>query len=599
MTDVIIVGAGVAGALVAKSLGEAGLTVLVLEAGEGLAQTNAAYLERFFTAQAKVPESAYPPDLVEAKTGAPIDPGSQNAARPTVLSLGAQSWRDPRESYLVQNGPLPFGSTYERLAGGSGRHWLGTSLRLLPSDLRMASTFGRFTDWPLSLGELEPWYTKAESELGVCGEGAYPMPAIPASLADAHVARAVGGLSFDGFPLHVTPTPAARNSRAYQGRPPCQGNASCIPICPIGAKYDPTVALRAAMQTGNVELRSKCVATQIVLAEDGSVEAVEYVRYEHQSGGPTATERARARVFVIAAHGIETPRLLLLSKNAGRTPAGVANGSDQVGRNLMDHPIYLAWALAKQPVFGYRGPLSTSGIESLRDGAFRSSRGAFRIEIGNDGWSFPIGDPETTTLDFVLGLNASGLNPSRARLCGTALAAALNDALTRQIRLAFLVEQSPDAANRVTLSTVRDGLGLARPQIAYDLSDYTRAGFLAAKRAASAIFSAMGAKEFTAAPAAGDPSAFTAGASGRGERLRFFGAGHVIGTYRMGSDPKRCVVDANQRSWEHHNLFLVGSGTFPTSTTANPTLTLAALALRTARAIATEALPTGNAPATR
>jgi choline dehydrogenase-like flavoprotein len=584
MTDVVVVGAGVAGSLIAKRLGEAGLQVLVLEAGEGLSETNAPYLERFYTAAAKVPESAYPPAIVDANSGALTDPARQSAGRPTVLSLGARAWNSPRESYLVQSGPLPFGSTYERIAGGTGRHWLGSMPRLLSADLRMADTYARFSNWPISYTELERWYSVAEREIGVAGEGAYPMPAIPTSLVDAAVARAIAGLAIDGTVAKVTPTPAARNSQVFGGRPPCQGNASCIPICPIGAKYDPTVTLRAALQTGKVELLPKCVATNVVVGANGAVEAIEYLRYEREDGGPTGHGRVEARTFVIAAHGIETPKLLLMSTNGGRTPGGVANGSGQVGKNLMDHPIYLAWALAKEPVFGYRGPLATAGIETTRDGTFRSARGAFRIEIGNDGWSFPIGDPDTTTLDFVTGRNASGLNPSRAKLGGAALTLALNRALTRQLRLAFLVEQSPDPENRVTLSAARDRLGLPRPHIAYDLSEYTRAGFVAARRAADAIFAAMGAKQYTAPPDPDEPSAFVAPGDA-GTRYKFFGAGHIIGTYRMGDDRAHSVVDGDQRSWDHPNLFLVGSGTFPTSATANPTMTIAALALRTAEAM--------------
>jgi choline dehydrogenase-like flavoprotein len=119
----------------------------------------------------------------------------------------------------------------------------------------------------------------------------------------------------------------------------------------------------------------------------------------------------------------------------------------------------------------------------------------------------------------------------------------------------------------------------------YDLSPYTRAGFAAAKQTADSIFQRMGATQFTQTPASDDPTAFSVEIDGKEERLKFFGAGHIVGTYRMGSDPGTSVVDRDQRSWDHRNLFMVGSGTFPTVTTANPTLTIAALALRTAQAV--------------
>jgi choline dehydrogenase-like flavoprotein len=576
--DVAIVGAGVAGALVANALAHAGKRVVILEAGDGLPDDNAGFLERFYTSAAKVPESAYTPPLVDAATGKLADPTLQNAPRPTVLTLDASTWRDSHASYFIQRGPKAFGSTYERIAGGTGRHWLGTSLRFVPNDFRMAAAYGRFVDWPLAYADLDPWYAAAERAMGVS-------IAIPPTLVDRAVSRNARAVSVDGAALQVSPTPAARNAASFDGRPPCVGNSSCIPICPVGAKWDPSFTLREALATGRVTLRSKCIATHLVLDGGDRIAAVDYVTYDTAGGPQTGTGSVRAKIFVIAAHGVETPKLLLMSTNGGRTPRGVANSSGQVGKNLMDHPIYLAWATTPEPVFGYRGPLSTSGIETPRDGAFRNDRAAFRIEIGNEGWNFPIGDPDVTTMDFVLGFNRGALNEGKRSLSGGALTAALNHALTRQFRLAFLVEQSPDASNDVTLSTERDHLGLPRPQIRYDLSDYTKNGFLAAKRAADAIFSAMGAQQYTTEAQAGDPSSFEVVEAGTTHRMRYFGAGHIAGTYRMGADRSSSVVNADQRSWDHRNLFLLGSGTFPTIATANPTLTLAALALRSAKTL--------------
>ena len=97
-----------------------------------------------------------------------------NAGRPTVLSLGAKAnsaiGSDPKQSYLVQNGPLAFGSTYERINGGTARHWLGTSLRFLPSDFEMKTRYDRFVDWPIKYDDLEKWYGDAEKEIGVSAD---------------------------------------------------------------------------------------------------------------------------------------------------------------------------------------------------------------------------------------------------------------------------------------------------------------------------------------------------------------------------------------------------------------------------------------------
>jgi choline dehydrogenase-like flavoprotein len=222
----------------------------------------------------------------------------------------------------------------------------------------------------------------------------------------------------------------------------------------------------------------------------------------------------------------------------------------------MDHPTQLSWALAKEPVFPYRGPLSTGGIEGLRDGPFRRNRGAFRIEIGNDGWTWPVGD-----------MTQIGGKQAASDELGWKLVATLRERALRHLRLAALVEQLPDPENRVTASdNETDTLGIPRPVIKYRVSEYTREGMAAARQAMQDLYDAMGATQVQFAE-------------------DFFGAGHIMGTYRMGRDPKTSVVNADERSHDHPNLFLLGSGVFPTVGCSNPSLTIAALTLRTAEVI--------------
>ena len=605
--DVVIVGAGISGAMIAKQLGLAGKKVLILEAGAGLPPNNNAFMLRFFNAVAKVPESPYTPDIFNPPgSGNLTDPTTQNAARATVLTLDKSNWQDPKQAYLIQSGPKAFASTYERVAGGTVRHWLGTSLRFVPNDFRMYSEYKQMVDWPLSYDDLEPWYGKAESEIGVSADAAeqsylgisfpphyrYPMAAIPPSLVDDAVAEGVKGMEIDNIPLSVVGTPAGRNSQPYQNRRVCAGNTNCIPICPIQAKYDPSITLNAALDTGNVTIWPFTVAKQVLVDANDQVAGIEYLQYQDPTGPATGSGTVTATRYVIAAHAIETPRLLLMSKNGGRFPNGVANKSGKVGQNLMDHPLYLAWALAPQPVYGFRGPLATAGIEILRDGPFRDERAAYRIEIGNEGWNFSNNDPYTTTVDLINGMNQSQLNPPAGpgqkppALWGADLATALNDKLSRQFRIGFLVEQSPETTNYVRLSTELDHLGLPRPEIHYDLSDYTKAGLASAKKTASQIFKGMGAAEYTITPKdADDPTVVMADVDGVPTPIRYYGSGHIVGTYCMGTTSSNSVVDKNQRSWDHPNLFLVGSGVFPTVATGNPTLTITALALQAAQTI--------------
>ena len=173
----------------------------------------------------------------------------------------------------------------------------------------------------------------------------------------------------------------------------------------------------------------------------------------------------------------------------------------------MDHPFYVSWGLLPEPVYPYRGPLSTSGIEDLRDGPFRDDRAAYRIEIGNEGWNFVIGgDPTITTVDFINGQNISQTNPDKEALYGVNLVERLNNIITRQFRLGFVIEQEPETRNCVELSPDQvDNLKLPRPQVKYDLSTYTRRGVLAAKQAADAIFARLGATQYHQAARQGRP----------------------------------------------------------------------------------------------
>lgn len=527
--DVVVVGAGVAGLLAAYRLAQAGVKVLVLESGPRVNRAEA--VANYRNASARVPEAPYP--------DVPWAP------RPTVISL--------RDGYYIQDGEDTFGSTYERRVGGTTWHWLGTTLRHVPNDFKLRSLYGVAVDWPVTYDDLEEWYYQAEVELGVAGDkeshddsprkDEYPLPPLPLSYLDRQLARAVEPLG-----LTVRLTPQARNSITYDGRPPCCGNATCVPICPIAAKYDGSVHARKAEAIG-VRIIENAVAHFVEVNSEGMVSGIRFRR-------PDMTEdHAAGRVFVIAAHGIETPKLLLMSRTDS-LPNGVANSSDMVGRNLMDHPIQLSWALAKDPVYPFRSPLENAGIEDFRDGEFRRERSAFRMAVGEDGWSFPGTGPDVLASDLI----SQGLR-------GQALIEEMNAHTSRQFRFANLVEQMPIPENRIVPDfNMVDEIGIPRPRITYRLTEFERKAMAEARRVSDQIFAAMGAT-------------FTMHSE------EHFGAGHVMGTYRMGTDPGSSVVDADERTHDHPNLFLLGSGTFPTVGTANPTLTIAALSLRTAEII--------------
>jgi choline dehydrogenase-like flavoprotein len=540
--DVVVVGAGVTGALVAWKLAAGGRRVVVLEAG---------------------PERLDRSELVGAFARS-IDKGSSAPYLGTPADAHAPS---PSESdrdggHYDQAGPDPFMSTYERLAGGSTWHWLGNAPRLVPSDFRLRSTYGVGVDWPIGYDDLEPWYAEAERELGVAGDadewdgvlGAsrsypFPMPPIWRSHGDAVVAAALDGHVVDGVTLRVRRSPQARNSVPYQGRPPCAGNSSCVPICPIAAKYDATVHLdRARRLPVPAEIRTRCVVTRLVPDGEGRIVGIRYDRWSEDGERRTSHELV-PELVVLATHAIETPLLLLASGLARQGP---------VGLHLMDHPQGFGGAILAQPVFPFRGPPVISGIDELRDGPQRAERAAFRISVGNDGWG-RLEPPEQTVRHSIFDDG----------LLGPELRAAVNHRVTRMLRMSYSTEMLPDPGNRVELAG-HDAKGNPRPRLHFTVPDYNRRAFAEATALLERLFDRLGAVE----------TAYSYPATA------YYGAGHIMGTCRMGTDARTSVVDHLGRAHEHPNLWLVGAALFPTIGTANPTLTAAALALRTADAIA-------------
>ncbi len=547
--DVIVVGAGVAGGMVAYRLAQAGARVLILEAGNRNAQ-RAQMVGIYATAIAKTPHSPYV--QVENDIKAP-SPDSTN-----------DYYDQPLAAVLPAPPVTQYKSFYERRTGGSTWHWLGHTPRMLRADFEMKSRYGGgpdfpagIVDWPISYDELEPWYCEAEREMGVAGSDEewhdlfdslrskpFPMSMIWPSYSDNWIAERINGKSFEGAKYRVRSTPSARNSTLYDGRPPCAGNSICVPLCPIGAKYDGTVHVAKATAAG-ATLWERCVVTKLDEDPDGSVHTVNYVTY----GGVKAA--VTADIVILAAHAIETPRLLLMS--------GLANKSDQVGRNLMDHLSKSAFGIAPERVFPFRGPPSTSGIESFRDGEFRRKRAGFRVSLNNDGWSRKSA-PYAEIIDMV----------TNKKLIGADLQTALFERVTKQVRLSCSVEVSPDPNNRVELSsTLIDVWKMPRPKITFTPSQYSFNGLAQAINAFKDMFRLIGATELDFGS---DPKAYD-------------GAGHIMGTCRMGKSPKTSVVDAQCRTHDHRNMFIVGSSVFPTVGSPNPTLTIAALALRAAQDI--------------
>lgn len=603
--DVVIVGAGISGALLAWKLGSAGAKVIVLESGPGpLGLANRqTYVNNYKASGLPYPINPQAPKeedfIVNSSNYWVEEPPTRPEQGPVAVTSD-----DPFGQYNIINSAVGMGdwfqSNYERQSGGSTWHWLGTSLRLLPNDFQLNTVYHpsvgmlRAYDWPVTYQDLEPWYGLAETTIGVSGPDTgedylgitrstnYPMPGIPQSYLDQQFITALQGQQFDdlwvkqNFPMLVSPTPQARNSTpGYGGRPQCQGSTSCIPICPVQAKYDATQHVALASKMSNVQFRVQSVACQVLVDTTNPALPITGIQYKTWDG---ASQTVTGKIYILAAHAVENAKLLLLSPCGNIT---VANQSNQVGRNLADHPVSLVYAQTDQPLYGYRGPLSTSGVESLRDGSFRTYRGAFRMEIGNDGWSWPINDPYTTPQILM----------STQGLYGQALASAVSHNLVRQTRIGCLAEQLPNPDFRVTLSTQVDGLGIPRPILTYGIDPYGRYSLSAAVAASVQIFKRMIAKpvvqynysdwtnngNLLIDKTRSDPGSDTN--ANIFVREGWAGAGHLMGTHRMGTDPGTSVVDGTQKAHGHPNLYMVGSGNWPSYATGNPTLTITALTL--------------------
>lgn len=516
--DFVIVGSGVAGALLAKELAHAGFSVCILEAGGSVERGEA--VTRYRESMVRDLAAPYP-----RWPWAPIpDPGNP-------------------EAYFGNNSSSGYRPSYLKQVGGTTWHWTGMTPRFLPADFELNRRYGVGVDWPFGYAELEPYYLKAEHALGVSGDSAddhgsprsgdYPMPPIPMPYSDRLVAEA---LAKHGIP--VKPFPAARNSQPYHDRPQCCGNNTCTPICPIGAQYSANTDIDNAIRLG-ARLMRQATVYRFELNDEKHIVAAHYKLPDGSS------QRIEAKRFVVACNSIETPRLLLMAA-CEQAPDGIANSSGQVGRNLMDHLIFFNTFRMNVPLYGGRGPQSVSGVMTGRDGEFRRMHSAVKLFLSND-----------------LNIQEKALQAIDDKQHWSNVVNAMRQAAIHQGCIGGELEPLPSEQNRVTLDKERlDPLGLPLPQVSYRVGNYVNDGLGVWKKLVGDLLGKIGAESV----------AFSVAHSSH----------HPSGTARMGNNRMNSVVDRNCRSHDHPNLYVVGGSVFPTMGTANPTLTIAALSLRLA-----------------
>ncbi len=447
-------------------------------------------------------------------------------------------WTDER--IVDGRNPLKMGGNNSgKAVGGSTVHFAMVSLRFRPEWFRSRSVLGYGVDWPLDWREMWTYYAQAERALAIAGPIRYPWgpprPRYPYRAHELNGASELLARGAEAMGYRWTPTPLATVSAPRGNSPSCVYRGFCRVGCSTNAKQSQLVTFIPRALRAGAEIRDLAMVGRIELDTAGRASGVHYHRQDRW-------RFQKARHVIVAGYAVETPRLLLNSAN-GQFPDGLANRSGLVGRYLMTQSNQAVWGVMEQEVRWNKGPPSLSITEHWNyddrkdfDGGYCwMAQGPLPVE-----W-------------------AATLNSSR-QLWG----AALREQMTRynhQVGLKMVGEMLPDPDNRVTLSDETDQYGLRIPRITYSWGENDRALIQHALGQMQTSLELVGAKDIF-----------------RQED----DTNHLAGTARMGFERDSSVVDSDCRSWDVRNLFVCDGSIFPTTGGVNPSLTITAIALRTA-----------------
>ncbi|MBI4419446.1 MAG: GMC family oxidoreductase [Gemmatimonadetes bacterium] len=528
--DFVVVGSGAAGGVIAKELSTAGFTVVLLEQGPRVE-----------------PEHWVHDELA----------GSAGRGFTNDLRKQPQTFRKS-EAEVAKPGGGRLG--YHRLVGGGSVMFTGNYWRFHEIDFIEATRLGpipgaALADWPIAYQDLEPYYTKAEWELGVSGEPGpfdpprskpYPLPPLPVNSSGVLLERGARALG-----LHPQPTPMAILSQPYNGRPACQHCGFCFGnACEFRAKSSTLyTVIPIAEATGRCEVRANCYARKVELNDRGRATGVAYFDENKQ-------ERfQRARGVVLCCNGAETPRLLLMSRS-NQFPNGLANSSGLVGRHLMFNGGGGATGLFDRPLNEYKSVADTRMVHDFYDSdpkrGFYGGGG-----IDSRGPTFPMG--------FAL----NGL-PAGSPTWGAEYKRLLGEYFTRLMNASGHTTTLPLETNRVDLDPeLKDEWGLPAIRFTYKNHPDDLATFRFFQQKAKEILEAAGARQVWLR-----------------EVREQTGGVHLLGTCRMGNDPRTSVIDKYHRTHDVRNLFLCDGSSLVTGGRGQPTATIQALAYRAGEHIA-------------
>lgn len=514
-----MIGSGAAGGIVTKELCEAGAKVILLEAGEEVKP-------------GRFRSHCWPSDMQFR--------GYRNEKQ--ELFYGP----DLRDSIRYEQSDN-ISVDRIRVLGGRTVHWNAVVLRYSPSDFREYSLNGIDVDWPLTYGELAPYYDRIEQMIGVCGNddgietlpaGRHYLPPLPLRCSEQILRRDIAGMG-----AKVISVRKALLTKDYDKRPACHYCGHCMDGCDVSAIYStPGSMLPKARRTGNLTLRQNALAREILVDGAGLARGVSII--DRTTG---AEEEIRARIVIVCCATIETARLLLNSKST-TYPDGLANSSGVVGRYLHGHAtgqmqMYLK-ELQGQAPSNLDGALDQCLIPRWDT---KSWRGTYDFQVNYQGYMFPF----------------------QARAVhgyGSEFKKRVREMQTGFLMMGGYCKVTAHPDNRVTVDSNRkDAHGIPIPVVQFRFHDADKEIYASMRNSALAMTERLKADVTSLPPVA--PSGF---------------ASHENGTVRMGGDRKTSALNSFCQSHDVRNLFVTDGSTFPTSSEKNPTLTIMALSLRAA-----------------
>jgi choline dehydrogenase-like flavoprotein len=437
--------------------------------------------------------------------------------------------------------PLALGANNSgKGVGGGSVHWAAFAPRFHPSDFRVYSEDGVGADWPMSYWDLKPYYELLEREIPVAGPAWFPWGDPHGHPYGPHPLGGVGDVLVRGCTnlgiRSVAGGPVAILSASHGDRPHCIYRGFCLQGCKVGAKASTLITHVPDAITHGAEIRAHAMASRISLREDGRVDGVVYLDRE----GKEHFQRARA--VIVSGYAIETPRLLLNSACSGHRH-GLANSSGTLGKYLMAQAGNVVAGRFEELIRLYKAPPAHALSEEFYETDSRRgfARGFAVQTVG------PL--PVAFAKQMVVAMGAWGWGMRQVMMD-----------YNHWATLGVLGEILPWEDNRVELAEEKDQHGLPVAKVTFNLHDNDKKLIEFGKDKVTEIMWAAGAKQVV-------------------QESRF---AHLVGASRMGSDPSTSVVDKFGRTHDIPNLFVCDGSILPTQGSANPGLTIQALAARTA-----------------